>query len=88
MQLERIKSRYPFMDQEARKRLISGRSVISTSPAEDTADYFYTGNGHYWLEFAGGVENDTIIITEEHLYEPIWKKTPEPSKQMTRRVEG
>ena len=78
MQLERIKSRYPFMDLELRKRLIPDRSVISTAPAIDPADDFYTGNGHYWLECAGGVEKDTFIITEEHLYEPLWKKTPEP----------
>lgn len=44
----------------------------------DTADYFYTGNGHYWLESAGGVKKDTIIVTEEHLYEPLWSKTPNP----------
>ena len=66
------------MDLELRKRLIPDRSVISTAPAIDPADDFYTGNGHYWLECAGGVEKDTFIITEEHLFEPLWKKTPEP----------
>jgi len=78
MEIVRIKSRYSYMDISKRREMISDRSVISTAPATDRADYFYTGNGHYWLESAGGVEKDTIIVTEEHLYEPLWSKTPNP----------
>lgn len=78
MELRKIKSRYPYMDITKRGKLISDRSVISTAPATDKADYFYTGNGHYWLESAGGSERDTVIVTEEHLYEPLWNKTPNP----------
>ena len=81
MKIEKIKSRYSYMDISKRGGMISNRSVISTAPATDTADYFYTGNGHYWLESAGGVEKDTIIVTEEHLYEPLWSEIP--GRQMT-----
>lgn len=78
MRLEKVKEKVSFMKIEERKKLISDRSVISTAPAEDWADFIYTGNGHFWLESAGGIEDDTIIITEEHLYEPLWKDTPNP----------
>jgi len=78
MQVLRGKTKYPVMNKNNRERIISERSVISNSPAIEPADYFYTGNGHYWLESAGGVEKDRIIITEEHLYEPLWVKTPNP----------
>lgn len=78
MRLEKVKSKVSYMEKEARPGLIPERSVISTAPAEDPADYFYTGNGHYWLESAGGVEDDEIIVTQELLYEPLWAKTPNP----------
>ncbi len=71
MEIKHSLYKYIPMDKSHRPSLVPSKNVISLSPAEDPADYLYTGNGHYWLESAGGVTSDEIIVTEEHLYEPL-----------------
>lgn len=69
---------YSYMPFDERNKLVPVKNVISIRPAKNRGDYFYTGNGHLYLENSGGVEREEIVVTEEHLYEPHWSSTPLP----------
>ena len=78
MKLVPYKHKFPYMPVSMRKKYMSDRSVCSIAPAVDKADYFYTGNGSYWVEIKGHPFEEEIIITHEDLVEPRWKETPLP----------
>lgn len=78
MKLIPYKYKYPHMPVEERAKIMSERSVCSIAPAENSADYFYTGNGSYWVEVKGHPYEEEIVITQEQIIEPKWKDTPLP----------
>lgn len=78
MKLISVSPKYQVMTLEKRANLVPPKNVISIQPATERGDYFYTGNGHFYLENAGGVETEEIVVTDEHLYEPRWAATPLP----------
>ena len=78
MKLIPYKYKYSYMPISERGSILSDRSVCSISPAQEQSDYFYTGNGVYWVQVKGDPYNEEIIVTHEKLYEPRWKETPLP----------
>lgn len=78
MQLIRQNYTYPYMPISKRKELIPKRNVCSIAPAQDVADYMFTGNGSHWVDVAGRPYDEEIIIKQELLYEPLWAQTPLP----------
>jgi len=69
--------RYPYMPVEARAAVLPERNVCSIEPADETSDYLYSGNGTHRIDISGLPFADELVVTEEHLYEPQWAKTPE-----------
>lgn len=78
MQLIRQKYTYPYMPVSKRKKYVPERNVCSIAPAQDVADYMYTGNGSHWVDVAGRPYDEEIIVKQELLYEPLWAQTPLP----------
>lgn len=78
MKLIPHKYKYSYVPVSERGKFMSERSVCSIAPAKEQSDYFYTGNGAYWVEVKGHPYKEEIIVTQEKLYEPKWKETPLP----------
>ena len=69
---------YQSMTIHERKRVLPKRNVCSLYPAEKWDDALETGNGRQRLTLLGDPYNETMAFTQEALYEPAWKNTPEP----------
>lgn len=67
------------MSIEERKKLLPKRNACCISPAKERSDYLYTGNGSHRLDISGDPEVEQIIVTQELLFEPQWKDTPQPA---------
>lgn len=77
MKLKQTPYRYPYVPVEQRAALLPLRNVCSIAPADESSDYFYTGNGSYRLDISGEPYQDELAVTHELLYEPKWAKTPD-----------
>ena len=78
MELKKLQYEYPFLPLELRKQLMSDRCVSGIAPAEDSADYLYTGNGTHRIDMAGRPFSEEIVVTQEMCYEPNWDHAPLP----------
>lgn len=77
MKAIRFSYEYEYMPVEKRRAILPDRNVCSIKPAEERSDYLYTGNGSHRIDIAGHPYRDTMIVTQELLYEPLWAKTPD-----------
>ncbi len=68
----------PYIPVEERRNLLPEHNICSISPADESSDYFITGNGTLRIHASGRPYSDEMIFSEELLYEPLWAKTPEP----------
>jgi alpha-L-fucosidase 2 len=75
---KRLEYPYPFIPADARRAILPERNVCSIAPADEQSDYFYTGNGSHKADVSGRPYSDECVISQELLYEPLWKETPLP----------
>lgn len=73
-----FKAQYAPMTFLQRKALLPHRSVCSLAPAADVSDAISTGNGFQRIDILGDPYREELTFSQEALYTPQWKKTPEP----------
>lgn len=71
-------SPYAPMSLEKRKTVLPPRNINSLYPANSWTHAFFTGNGRQNINLLGDPYDETIIFSQEALYEPTWAKAPEP----------
>lgn len=69
---------YEAMSLEKRRKVLPQRNVNSLYPSEDWTHAFFTGNGRQTLNLLGDPFDETVVFSQEALYEPTWAKAPEP----------
>lgn len=69
---------YEPVKMDKRKEILPERNICSIAPAKEWEDAFFTRNGVQKINLLGDPENEIIVFKHELLYEPMWRKTPEP----------
>ncbi|MBO7622593.1 MAG: hypothetical protein J6S64_00995, partial [Bacteroidales bacterium] len=68
----------PYIPVEKRSGILPKHNICSIAPAEESADYFFTGSGVLRLQASGQPYNEVMNYTHELLYQPQWAETPLP----------
>ena len=68
----------PYIPVEKRAAILPKHNICSIAPAEESSDYFITGNGSLRIHASGQPYNDVMSYTQELLFEPQWAETPLP----------
>ena len=70
--------RYSAMPLARRREILPDRNVCSLMPGDAPEHAFWTGDGIQRVEIPGDPYDETLVFTQEALYEPKWLRAPEP----------
>ncbi|MBO4656665.1 MAG: glycoside hydrolase N-terminal domain-containing protein, partial [Bacteroidales bacterium] len=68
----------PYIPVEKRSSILPKHNICSIAPAEESSDYFITGNGSLRIQASGQPYNDVMSYTQELLFAPQWAQAPLP----------
>ena len=60
----------PYIPVEKRSTILPKHNICSIAPADESSDYFITGNGSLRIQASGQPYNDVMSYTQELLYAP------------------